>query len=323
MHQMKRAAASALALLGLLCMQGPIAGRSDISGPVVIPLHLTHGPFGDPRLGIDVSIGSATLHVLFDTGSSGLRVLASAVPNGIARRTGPSSVGLGSYGSGLVLTGAPASAPVSVGAANSPSAAFELVDGFSCAASRPNCPSANGGTPEMFGRLFPGIFGASPTGPPNDRCCQNPLFAFGDTGSRYIVHSNFAGPTLTLNPDAQTTAAFSFVDLPNDGGRLGMPSGCLRISGVPDICGTVIFDTGSPQLSATTTTPVNVGPVAPGTLVMLNMGSWSHEFTTGPRERLRLSIRQGPTNNIIVGLAALQHIDVFYDRSGRIGMLTR
>jgi len=62
----------------------------------------------------------------------------------------------------------------------------------------PNCPAANGGTPEMFGKLFPGILGVSIIDPPRGRCCANPLESLAQNSNRYIVHSAFSAPTISL-----------------------------------------------------------------------------------------------------------------------------
>ncbi len=291
------------------------------AGTVVVPLHVERGPGGDQRLGIDVAVGGRTVRVLLDTGSAGLRILASALPAGEVRRTGQSAAG--GYGSGLVLRGEEATARFSVGdpvAAEQTS--IELVDGYGCADARPNCPAANGGTPEMFGKLFPGILGASNVDPPRGRCCANPLGALVAYGRRYIVHADFAAPTLTLAPDPAALSAFTLIDV----ARGTLPRGCVRLSGTAptEVCGDVLFDTGTPQFLVTTTGIAAQGPFPAGTTATLTVGTWSHAFEIGPRTPLHLTMRRGEANRIIVGLGPLQSVDVYYDLfAGRIGLLGR
>jgi hypothetical protein len=293
------------------------AAGSNASGPIVVPLHVERGPMGDPRLGIDVTIGEKAARVLVDTGSAGLRVLASSVPPGSARRTGRSAAG--GYASGIVLSGEEASAALAFGEARAPSAAIELVDRIECGPQRPNCPAANGGTPEMFGGLFPGILGISITDPPRGRCCANPLAAVpGGVGQTYVVHADFAAPSLTLNPDSATVGAFTMIDVP----RGALPHGCIRISSSPnETCGDVLFDTGAPQLLVTTTGIASTGAFARGTTATLTLGPWTHGIAVGPGTDVRLNVRRGDTNRIVVGLSVLQQLDVYYDiGAGRIGL---
>jgi hypothetical protein len=312
---MKRRTAVTLALL-VAAAQPATAGSG--AGTLVVPLHVERGPYGDPRLGIDVNVGPRTVRVLFDTGSPGLRILASALPADAARRTGQHAAG--GYGSGLVLRGEEATARFAVGDSNAAEQTpIELVDGYSCADERPNCPAANGGTPEMFGKLFPGILGASNVDPPRGRCCANPLGALIAYGKRYIVHADFTAPTLTLGPDAAALAPFTMIDV----ARGTLPRGCLRVSSVAlgEVCGEVLFDTGTPQFVVTTTGIAAQGPFASGTTATLSVGTWSHAFEIGPRTPLHLLMRRGDANRIIVGLAALQSVDVYFDLfAGRLGL---
>jgi hypothetical protein len=310
-----RTRAILIAALGIVTCAGPVFAAGT-AGPTVVPLHVERGPFGDPRLGIDVTLGSKTVRVLLDTGSVGLRILASAVPADAARRNGTSAAG--GYASGIVLQGEQATARLSIGDPNVvESAVIELVDGISCNDQQPKCPAANGGTPEMFGALFPGIFGASNDSPPRGRCCGNPIEAFSEYGRRYIVHAKFDAPTITLGPEPTTLSNFTMIDVP----RGLSPRGCIRIVGAPnDICGAVLFDTGAPAILVTTTGIVPQGGLSGELAATLTLGTWSHVFASGPRVPVRVTLRRGNQNHITIGLAALQSLDVYYDlAAGRMG----
>jgi hypothetical protein len=315
-----RPARAVAVVLALFVAVAQPASAGSGAGTLVVPLHVERGPYGDGRLGIDVTVGARTVRVLLDTGSAGLRLLSSAVPDGSARRLRASASGV--YGSGLVLRGQEARARFAVGDSNAAEdAIIELVDGFECAQERPNCQAANGGTPEMFGLLFPGILGIGYVDPPGNRCCPNPLEALTAYGRRYIVHAQVSAPTLTLGPDPASLAAFTMIDVPHG----VLPRGCLRVSGIAfgDVCGEVLFDTGTPQLVVTTTGIASAGPLPSGTTATLTVGTWSHAYAIGPATGLRLNLRRGDTNRIIVGLAALQSVDVYYDLfARRIGLLS-
>jgi len=313
--------AARIAAVVAAVLVGAVAAPATSAGaPVVVPLFVERGPHGDPRLGIDVAIGERTARVLLDTGSAGLRVLASRA-GAAARRTGRAAAG--GYGSGLALHGEEATTPLAIGAARGDAVPIELVDSFDCLPEQPNCPAANGGTPEMFGVLFPGILGVSAVDPPGGRCCANPLPALaGGVGQSYVVHANFANPALILNPDAATTGRFTMVDA----ARGTSPHGCIRITGAEpnEVCGEVLFDTGTPPCVVTTTGIGHEGAFPPRTPVTITLGAWSHTFEVGPGTPLRLNVRRGTTNRIVVGLAMLQDFDVYYDLAGsRIGLSQR
>jgi len=313
---------STLITAALVALMFGAAGApgSPAGGPVVVPLYVEHGPHGDPRLGIDVAIGERTARVLLDSGSAGLRVLASQA-GASTRRTGRAAAGR--YGSGLALHGEEATTPLAIGAAHGDAIPIELVDSFDCLPEQPNCPAANGGTPEMFGVLFPGILGVSAIDPAGGRCCANPLPALaGGVGRSYVLHANFANPALILNPDAATTGAFTMVDA----ARGTSPRGCIHITGAEpsEVCGEVLFDTGTPPCVVTTTGVGHEGAFPPRTPLTISVGAWSHTFAVGPGTPLRLNVRRGGVNRIVVGLAMLQDFDVYYDIAGsRIGLSPR
>ncbi len=136
----------------------------------------------------------------------------------------------------------------------------------------------------MFGALFPGILGVSAIDPAGGRCCANPLPALaGGIGRSYVVHANFANPALTLNPDAATVAGFTMVEAA--GGSA--PRACIRISGAEpsEVCGEVLFDTGTPQCLVATTGVGHEGAFPPRTPMMLAVGPWTHAFEVGRGRR--------------------------------------
>jgi len=285
------------------------------AGPTTIPLHVEEYG-GVPRLGIDVMFGTKTLRFLFDTGSGGLRVLASAVPPDAAQRTGASASG--GYASGIMLHGEQAIARLSIADPSVvQSTQIELVDSITCADQRPNCPAANGGTPVMFGRLFSGIFGASNATVPRGGCCINPFEAFNEYGKQYLVHANMSAPTVTLKPDSAMLAKFTMIPVP----RNLMPRGCIHIpTAVNDICGEVLFDTGAPGIQVTTNTIAANGQVRAEIPARLTIGTWSHTFASA-KTPVFVALVRGNTNNIIIGLAGMQSVDVFYDLAGeRMGL---
>ncbi len=259
------------------------------------------GPAGDPRLGINVTVGQDAVQLLLDTGSAGLRLLASALHPQSANRVGKSAAGI--YGSGLHLQGEEARASLTIGQAHGDGIPIELVDSYSWG-------DANSSRiPEMFGRLFPGILGVNLMVPPS-RCCASPLPALaGGVGKRYIVHAAFDAPQLVLNPDNATVQSFSMADI----GSAGWPQGCITIEKLLpyDFCGEVLFDTGTPQIVVSGVGIDSRGAAPAGSAAHLRLAGWSHDFVAGRDGRI--FVRPARSNRIVIGLSALQKIDVLFD----------
>ena len=96
------------------------------------------------QIGLPITVaGGASQTVQLDTGSTGLRIFASAVGStGLQTTTQQLSV---QYGDGTVFAGVLAYAPITVsGSASSGSVAFHLVESVGCAAGYPNCPGKSG-----------------------------------------------------------------------------------------------------------------------------------------------------------------------------------
>ncbi|HEV3087049.1 MAG TPA: hypothetical protein VGX96_07450 [Candidatus Elarobacter sp.] len=283
-----------------------------------MPLYVEKGPSGEPRLGIDVTIGARTLRLMFSTGTTGVHVLAKALPPGSAERT--RVPGATVFDGGLLLHAEQARAPIRFpGAEGVVPILIGLVDAVDCVPSQPNCAAAKGGTPEMFGGLFPGVLGAADIYLPNLECCQNPFNSFGFYNQRYVVHANFRNPSVMLDPDERTKKAFSMLGVVS----ALTPLGCLRIAGrvTNEVCGEIFFDTGKPGLEVETSGPVAPAPLPPGTTATLTVNTWSHTYAVGGKTGLPLLVRDGGSNRIVVGLAALQSVDMLYDlRAEDIGL---
>jgi hypothetical protein len=311
--------ASGAAAFALLAFAAAAFGAQPaLAKQAVIPLHLEHGSRGEPRLGIDVTVGGRTLRLLLSTATSGMRVLASAVPKGAAEPTG--ATGVGGFPSGLMLHTERARARLAfAGASGSVPALIALVDRMSCAPIVPDCPAANGATPENFGGLFSGMLGISNVPPPAVGCCPNPFDASGWYSRRYIVHAAFDAPSVTLDPRPAALRRFTMVSVVGE----QTPLGCVRLAGgvSSEVCGEVVFDTAAPNLRVVTNQTPLAAPIPPGTTATLTVGDWSHTFAAGPGTDFDVVVRSGPANRIVVGLAVLRSVDLFYDLPAeRIGL---
>ncbi|MBV8299776.1 MAG: hypothetical protein JO083_09570 [Candidatus Eremiobacteraeota bacterium] len=289
-----------------------------LAAQTVVPLHVERGPRGAPRLGIDVTVGNRPVRLMLSTSTSGMRVLAGALAPGAAERTG--TMADGAFASGLVLHGEQARVQLALpGTVGPASTLVELIDSLSCVDQRHDCPAANGRPPEIFGALFAGMFGIGNVDPPAGACCQNPLNALEAYRPRYIVHAALDAPSLTLDPGDAALQRFTMIDVTG----AQTPVGCVRFAGgvTSKVCGEMLFDTGTPYLTVVTTGAIIPTPLPPGTTASLTVGTWSHTYAIGPDAQLHLVMRRGPQNRIVVGLAALQSVDLFYDLpTERIGL---
>jgi len=293
------------------------------SAPIVVPLHLEHSRYRVPYLGLDVTIGSATKRLEVDTGSPGLRVLKNALP---LDAVGPSGyTATGDYGNGFTLRGPVVLATLGIGGVRSDHPVqIQAIDSVTCATWQPKCSAANGGVPDEFGRLFAGVAGLMPTNATPDQCCVNPLFDLtGRVGRAYILRADFAKPSLTLNPDAATIAKFSTVAVSLT--AASWPDGCVTIKEVQlRVCGQVMIDTGLQDMIIQDPSPVIQTIFPGGTIAALSIGSWKHNFTSGGQgdERYTIFSQRGEQKRIILGLAALQDFDIYFDlEHGRLGFL--
>ena len=262
-----------------------------------------------------MTIGARTSRLLFDSGSPGLRILAAAVPDGAARRTGRPAKG--QFSSGLVVEGEAATGSVSIGGAEASNLTFQIVDHTGCASLIAAYCSHLLAVNDMF-TTYSGVLGVAAAGA-TESCCANPLLELGGgIGRRFIIHSALADPTLTLNPDDAALSGFTMLNVP-----LGTrPLGCIRLgTAEPTRCGELIFDTGS-LLTTVYANDIEKGPrQAEATAV--TVGDWSHDLAAKSGTVIALLV-PSTRNRIVVGLPVMQSVDVFYDlEGGRMGLLSR
>ncbi|GAA4436276.1 hypothetical protein GCM10023148_42870 [Actinokineospora soli] len=330
------------------------------AGSVVVPLTYlapgaAGGALGEPRLAARVTVAGAVLHVLVDTGSTGLKVLASKV-TGAVRKTGVR--GTTSYLSGLRIDGDEARASVRLGAASADDVTVLLVDRLSCTPDQPRCEAAGGATPEEFGAVFDGIMGIGMAlrSDGETGCCANPMSALTDNGS-FVVHFDPVVPELWLNPPEDTIARFRTASLRVTGAN-GVQTydpapmrACVTVSDViRDFCAPVVFDTGTPDLVLL----APKGALAPPrklldrdllptggkrvTFAVADIWTWS--FTGAPLGEGDLDDAMAVLGNltsppvveimpeadplVLVGLPGFTSADVLYDLGGaRIGLAER
>jgi hypothetical protein len=234
------------------------ASAFDSGGPVNVPLSVGISSKGTMSFTLPVEVGGSPLDTLFDTGSSGLRILAGSVPDSAFASTTTTQVTY-SYHSGELISGVVATANISVGALHTPAPIpVMLVQTASCTSS--SC-GAIGSIPlsEAFGSIG-AILGVGMRCKEGSGQVGSPIAQLEGTPAFVVKAPAYGGmqATLELFPAASEIASFKSFSLPplSDGAaltngtpafddRYGLPA-CLddQTSGV-DYCVPAELDTGN------------------------------------------------------------------------------
>jgi peptidoglycan hydrolase-like protein with peptidoglycan-binding domain len=177
-----------------------ISGNQCIPGRVVVPI--TQRLFGSTiRYSIPVTIGSATVQAMLDTGSTGFRILSAAMPaSNYTATTLQSSIVYG----GPILKGIVADAIMSIGGIVSQEP-IEIAQSITCKDGDPGCDTA-----DIFG--YQAIIGISMKGAD----VPNPLI---ETGSaKWLIELPLPGASapgaLIINPSANDIAGYTLFNVP-------------------------------------------------------------------------------------------------------------
>lgn len=254
----------ARAALVLALMSGSIEPSGAVGqGRVEIPIRQTTISDGTIRYSVPVSIGGGPpIDAMLDTGSFGLRVLATALRPDQYTSTGTER--RYPYGSGAVLRGPIAKASVALGSASTEARiGIQVVTSVGCASERPHCPvskipaSQYGiGGDGFAGEGFKAILGVSLRRAPAATGANNPLADIVD--SSWIINLPRPGEAapgdLILDPAPEETAGFTAFQLQPQAGETGDGAGwmdarlpgCLKLGGAEPVCAPTLLDSGAP-----------------------------------------------------------------------------
>ena len=252
--------AALLAVASLLTIfPGCSSSKNSDAGPpslggLEIPLKIGRSK-SDVRATIETTIGGTDQTLLFDTGSAGLTVLSTAVPQSVSTMTGAPFQG--AFAGGVVLSGVVVAVPLDVGGnATVGPISIQLVQSATCASSAPDCAAKDGVS--AFGRSIgaDGIFGA---GLWSSGSVFSPLLQLSSgvpssiavtwRGTEGIVS---LGPTLDGSPIATVSMPpGSPATLPNGASawnNLSVPI-CWQIDDAQQTCAPTALDTGASAMS--------------------------------------------------------------------------
>lgn len=337
------------ALAALWLFAGLAAPAAAEGTRVVVPIRRTVLPDGVVRYSVPVSVGGgAPIDALLDTGSFGLRILASALSPDQYRATDTER--RFPYGSGALLSGPIATATVRVGDAETAAPiGFQLVRSVGCTERMPNCP-AGSVSAERYGiggdgladQGFKAILGTSLLRAPAEVAANSPLPDLVD--SSYLVILPRAGDDapgeLILNPAPEEAAGFALFRLEPqaDAGGGAAPGwkdarlpGCATQDRGRPKCAPTLLDTGAPGLAILTSDAKQRAAIGPGHAMAVEFdrdgahaaasfttdGGAASGVTTGPPRG-----DFGP--RIIAGTAIVEAFALLYDvRAGTVGLKPR
>jgi Protein of unknown function (DUF3443) len=315
------------------------SGGGD-AGSLEVPITVTAEDGGVMSFSVPIRVGSVSLNVLLDTGSSGLRVAAGAVPDEDFERVTSTQV-IYSYHSGVLIQGVVAYASVAIGSLGTPAPIpVMIVQQASCTAAKPDCP-ASGSPPGDLASFGPyaAILGVGMRSTLTDEQVGNPISQLEGKPAFIVKAPSYGGTagTLELAPTASEVMAFATRALPllEDGAplangtpayddRYGLPA-CLDdlTSGV-DYCVPAELDTGNAptyiEWPAHGSAPTSELP--PGDRVEATIGPPS-----APLERYGFTVGSNPTPGIDevlvesasaegfmnLGTVVFFHYDVYFD----------
>ena len=335
----------ALGAAALLAGTGsvPAAERADV------PVHQTVLPDGEPRYSVAVTVGDGSpIEAALDTGSFGLRVLASALSPGqydatdLHRRY--------PFGGGARFDGVLARATVGVGPIRTDvPVLFQRVDRVVCVDEKPDCPASKVRSDAYriagdgyAGQGFSAILGLSLRRAPGADGAPNPLSLAGDRS--WILELPRPGSAepghLIIDPDDGDRAGFALMKLDPQPGTAGdeppgwadaaLPGCLIGRSRGERYCGRTLLDTGAPGLSVATAEAQGPKPWGAGRGASLEIGGTggpvSIPFTSGDAPATRVTLHpprgQGPV--ISAGTLPFLGYAVLYDaKAGTIGFKPR
>jgi hypothetical protein len=341
------------------CGQG--SGPFDAGPPLDVPLAVVQsldqlpdgGSEPNSRLVVDFSLGeSAPISAIFDTGSSGVQILAPLLPPGAEAAITRTSTAVQQFfpEGNIEAEGVLASATVSFGGrATAGPIPVVVYDDVFCAAAG-DCPSTDSSQLEAY--LFNGYAAIIGAGMRNSSYgfpgLGNPIAQLPGSPSFIVEAPDFGGDAgiLRIGPSPDEVATFETFQLPSGDSTLaplgnGTPAwndlgfaACVDLLGsAPQtFCGGALLDTGTPAIGIfwTGLSPQTLAPKSNVSVSLGTSGSPIGQFdiTVGDPPQAGLDyVVEGPPlsetgDALILGLPLFSRFDVLWDQTnGRIGLL--
>jgi hypothetical protein len=236
----------------------------------------------DPRLILRIGIGTASVPVTLDTGSPGLRVLASALDGGVTLTGTPMNYAY--HDNNLVLNGVIGMAPITIAGKTTPPIPIMVI---TAACKYPSegdeCDSGTPVTGDLLGSE--GIFGVSLRIYPNDDGVDSPVAQLPDHPA-FLIHvpgADADAGLLVLGPASDLLAGAATVQLPPEDAGAGAPYPSWNDRGIPSLVQDETSNASYPMPASLDTGnpgpyiewPVQAGSPATGDCISVTVGTLS------------------------------------------------
>jgi Protein of unknown function (DUF3443) len=322
--------------IALAACGGPSSDATTV--PIVVHDKFTAGLEGmliPVRVG---PVGAATAQCVLDTGSSGLRILASALDSSVYQRTG--TMLTETFDNGMVFDGEQATAIVAVGDAATPQAIdIAVIDSVSCSTANPDCVgSAGASSLTDVGTM--GIFGVGLRGY-SDSTLFSAIAQLPTEQQSYAIHLDGSGSgSLAVGLSADDFASYQFVALSPDPSGAQHPNHvpawndvavpvCFAVAGsaVTQPCATeTLFDSGTTEVvledgGIASSAADAAGYLDAGTAFDASFGSAFDWATTATQGEIYVAASDSPNFDRILGMPFFAAFDLAFDiQAGRIGV---
>lgn len=337
--------------LGLMASVAGCGSTTDaaLPDPIVVPLLVETYTDGATRLFIQVQLGGAPpFTALLDTGSSGLRVIDTAVPRTAFTTVTdtPVSYAYGNYDSSISINGVVAYAPLTLGALTTERPiAIMYVETGGCSGTGTNCRTLQ----DQFSEA-PAILGVGMRTASNAQGIGNPIAQMPGRPP-FVIHipTGFSSMDGTLRIGRATTDALAFqtLKLPSLGQGVPLPNGApsWNDAAIPccvdndltgeSFCYPSLWDTGAPVSTITTagqplalTTELAVGSPIRVTIGPESAPVGAYEFVVGamPQPGIDEVLIEPAAGSpgINLGVALFNQFDVLFDQArGVVGLAAR
>jgi hypothetical protein len=307
-------------------------------GRLSVPVTVETNTVGTMRAIVHVSVGGGhSVPVLLDTGSAGLRILPSDVGRAVIR-TGQTETA--TFGGGIQLTSATATATVNVGGASTPSSTeVSLIQSSGCASGFPSCQPGQGISELLGASGVDGILGVAMSDSSTAQSLYSPLLQLrapyrngftlslpaGGPDSLILGTPRSTSNTITVPMHAATPSTY-----PN-----GVPAWqkdvnlCWTVNDLHRGCSTTDLDTGTPETVITPTGLPGIattGQLAQGDQISVStpngVAVWGYTTTDTPGGGLTVISPLPGTTQFNTGIGFFTSFVVGYDAQKGVILVT-
>lgn len=311
-------------------------GLRRVANPDTTTVTLVYKLQGESMgLHIPLLVGNNQIYAGVDTGSVGLRVLESAIPNktGIQISSEQESY---SYEDGVSLSSVVATAPITIGGVTE-NIKFMIITNVSCVPQKPNCPKNAFSASGRAGLMGISLFIGGSTHGVWSTLSQLP----GSLANGFYLDGNLSSPGLTIGLTSKNTTGFDYINLasitqpqvnpaPYNLWEVNLPAS-VEYPSVGDLTilkesGYVLYDTGTAAYTIYNVESSQQSTFSNGATItqkqQLNTVAFNWSFNTGGEYYINSAVKSSESFPLIVntGNIPFTMYNILYNvESGKMG----